>query len=154
MNAEDPITIRNPGRLLTLTYVISLSVIAVLSLVVHFMLDEVISEHANDPNGVLLSSSLWEGVDLKDDLSRFQIIAKVPYPNYKEKRTKAKMDKFPMWYTSQTLTKLLQGFGRSIRSEDDWAKTYVLDTAVNNVFFKAQQMIPKAYYDVLGIENL
>ena len=59
-----------------------------------------------------------------------------------------------MWYISQTLTKLLQGFGRSIRSENDWANTYVLDTAVNNVFFKAQQMIPKAYYDVLGIENL
>ncbi|MBI1662942.1 MAG: DEAD/DEAH box helicase family protein [Nitrosopumilus sp.] len=116
--------------------------------------DEVISEHASDPTGVLLSSSLWEGVDLKDDLSRFQIIAKVPYPNYKEKRTKAKMDKFPLWYTSQTLTKLLQGFGRSIRSEDDWAKTYVLDAAANNVFFKAQQMIPKSYYDVLGIEDL
>ena len=116
--------------------------------------DEIISEHAADPTGVLLSSSLWEGVDLKDDLSRFQIIAKVPYPNYKEKRTKAKMDKFPLWYTSQTLTKLLQGFGRSIRSEDDWAKTYVLDAAVNNVFFKAQKMIPRAYYDVLGIENL
>ncbi|WP_249111168.1 helicase C-terminal domain-containing protein [Nitrosopumilus sp. K4] len=116
--------------------------------------DEIISEHAEDPTGILLSSSLWEGVDLKDDLSRFQIIAKVPYPNYKEKRTKAKMDKFPLWYTSQTLTKLLQGFGRSIRSESDWAKTYVLDTAVNNVFFKAQRMIPKAYYDVLKLENL
>jgi len=116
--------------------------------------DEVITEHASDPTGVLLSSSLWEGVDLKDDLSRFQIIAKVPYPNYTEKRTKAKMNKFPLWYTSQTLTKLLQGFGRSIRSNDDWARTYVLDTAANNVFFKAQQMIPKAYYDVLGMENL
>ena len=116
--------------------------------------DEIISEHANDPTGVLLSSSLWEGVDLKDDLSRFQIIAKVPYPNYKEKRIKAKMDKFPSWYTAQTLTKLLQGFGRSIRSENDWATTYVLDTAVNNVLFKAQNMIPKAYYDVFGLENL
>ena len=59
--------------------------------------DDVISEHAADPTGVLLSSSLWEGVDLKDDLSRFQIIAKVPYPNYTEKRTKAKMSKFPTW---------------------------------------------------------
>ena len=115
--------------------------------------DDVISEHATDPTSVLLSSSLWEGVDLKDDLSRFQIIAKVPYPNYTEKRTKAKMQKFPTWYTSQTLTKLLQGFGRSIRSDDDWAKTYVLDTAANNVFFKAQQMIPRAYYDVLGMDS-
>jgi ATP-dependent DNA helicase DinG len=116
--------------------------------------DEIISDHANDPTGVLLSSSLWEGVDLKDDLSRFQIIAKIPYPNYKEKRIKAKMDKFPSWYTSQTLTKLLQGFGRSVRSEDDWATTYVLDGAVSHVLFKAQNMIPKAYYDVLGIETL
>jgi Rad3-related DNA helicase len=116
--------------------------------------DEIILEHSADPIGVLLSSSLWEGVDLKDDLSRFQIIAKVPYPNYKEKRIKAKMSKFPSWYTAQTLTKLLQGFGRSIRSENDWAKTYVLDGAVNNVFFKAQKMIPHAYYDVLDMENL
>ena len=116
--------------------------------------DEIISEHAKDPTGILLSSSLWEGVDLKDDLSRFQIIAKIPYPNYKEKRTKAKMEKFPLWYTSQTLTKLLQGFGRSIRSEDDYAKTYVLDSAVNNVFFKGQRMIPKAYYDVLRIDDI
>ena len=35
----------------------------------------------------------------------------------------------------------------------DWAKTYVLDTSVNNVFFKGQQMIPKAYYDVLGMDE-
>lgn len=116
--------------------------------------DEIIFEHSKDPTSVLLSSSLWEGVDLKDELSRFQIIAKVPYPNYTEKRIKAKMDKFPLWYTSQTLTKILQGFGRSIRSEKDWAKTYVLDKAINNVFFKAQSMIPRAYHDVLGIEDL
>jgi len=116
--------------------------------------DEVLMEHALDPTGVLLSSSLWEGVDLKDDLSRFQIIAKVPYPNYTEKRVKAKMAKFPLWYTSQTLTKILQGFGRSIRSENDWAKTYVLDTAVNNVFFKGQSMIPRAYFDVLKMDEI
>ncbi len=116
--------------------------------------NEIISEHSKDPKSVLLSSSLWEGIDLKDDLSRFQIIAKVPYPNYTEKRVKAKMDRFPLWYTSQTLTKLLQGFGRSIRSDTDWAKTYVLDKAIHNVLFKAQSMIPKAYYDVLDLENL
>ena len=116
--------------------------------------DQIITEHASDPTGVILSSSLWEGVDLKDDLSRFQIIAKVPYPNYTEKRTRAKMEKFPSWYTSQTLTKLLQGFGRSIRSEDDWADTFILDAAVNNVLFKAQQMIPKSCYDILKIKDM
>jgi ATP-dependent DNA helicase DinG len=115
--------------------------------------DEMLQEHSLDEDGVLLSSSLWEGVDLKDDLSRFQIIAKVPYPNLSEKRTKIKMQKFPLWYKSQTLTKLLQGFGRSIRSEDDWAVTYVLDSAASDLLMQSKQMIPRAYQDVLGFPS-
>ncbi|MDE1816022.1 MAG: ATP-dependent DNA helicase [Thaumarchaeota archaeon] len=115
--------------------------------------DEIIQEHAMDKSGVLLSSSLWEGVDLKDDLSRFQIIAKAPYPNLSEKRTKIKMQKFPLWYKSQTLVKLLQGFGRSIRNEEDWAVTYVLDEAANDLLYQCKSMVPKAYYDVLGFPS-
>jgi len=115
--------------------------------------DEVLQDHAFDEDGVLLSSSLWEGVDLKDDLSRFQIIAKVPYPNLSEKRTKDKMKRFPLWYKSQTLTKLLQGFGRSIRSENDWAVTYVLDSAASDLLLQSKFMIPRAYQDVLGFPS-
>ena len=115
--------------------------------------DEMLQEHSLDEDGVLLSSSLWEGVDLKDDLSRFQIIAKVPYPNLSEKRTKIKMQKFPLWYKSQTLTKLLQGFGRSIRNEKDWAITYVLDSAANDLLLQSKHMIPKSYQDVLGFPS-
>ena len=115
--------------------------------------DEVLQEHAEVKDGVLLSSSLWEGVDLKDDLSRFQIVAKVPYPNLSEKRTKIKMQKFPLWYKSQTLMKLLQGFGRSIRSEEDWAITYVLDAAARDLLNQSKAMIPKSYYDVLDFQS-
>ena len=113
--------------------------------------NEVIDEHRRDPTGVLLSSSLWEGVDLKDDLSRFQIIAKIPYPNYGEKRTRLKMKKFAKWYTAQTLTKFLQGLGRSVRNEDDWARTYVLDAAVGRLL-AARDMIPRSYYDILNLK--
>lgn len=41
------IEINNPRKILTYTYVISLSVIAVLSIVVHFMLDHVIAEQSS-----------------------------------------------------------------------------------------------------------
>lgn len=112
--------------------------------------DDVLKEHAQDKNSVLLSSSLWDGIDLKDDLSRFQIIAKIPYLVLTEKRVVKKREKYPLWYDSQTLIKLLQGFGRSIRNENDWAKTYVLDTAVNFLLSKTKKMVPKAYYDVFG----
>src|SRR5947209_19369202 len=44
--------------------------------------DEVIAEHVNSTKPtVLISPSLHTGLDLKDDLSRFQVITKVPYPN-------------------------------------------------------------------------
>lgn len=112
--------------------------------------DDVIKEHADSKDGVLVSSSLWQGVDLKDDLSRFQIIAKAPYPNYTEKWVKSKMERYSLWYASQTITKLLQGFGRSVRSEQDWAVTYVLDAAVEPLLNNSKNLVPKSYYDVLG----
>jgi ATP-dependent DNA helicase DinG len=44
--------------------------------------DEVIAEHVNSTKPtVLISPSLHTGLDLKDDLSRFQIMIKVPYPS-------------------------------------------------------------------------
>ena len=115
--------------------------------------DEILREHGNTSGSVLLSSSLWEGVDLKDDLSRFQIIAKIPYPNFSEKRTRIKKERYPLWYTSQTLTKMLQGFGRSIRNEKDWAKTYVLDSSIYYLISKSNALIPKAYHDTLNIDG-
>jgi len=111
--------------------------------------DDVIKEHSESKNGVLLSSSLWQGADLKDDLSRFQIIAKMPFQNYTERWVAAKRNRYSRWYTSHTLIKLLQGFGRSIRNEKDWAITYVLDSAVQRLLMESRSMVPKAYYDVL-----
>ncbi|MDE0090309.1 MAG: ATP-dependent DNA helicase [Thaumarchaeota archaeon] len=113
---------------------------------------EIIAEHRDEPRSVLLSSSLWEGVDLKDDMSRFQIIAKVPYPNYSEERTRAKMRKFPRWYASRTLTKLLQGLGRSVRSEQDWARTYILDAAADRLLAQSRNSVPLSYRDMLGMQ--
>ena len=53
--------------------------------------DEVISEHVNSSKPtVLISPSLH--TNLKDHLSRFQIITKVPYPNKGDRWTEAEKD--------------------------------------------------------------
>ncbi len=111
--------------------------------------NQILQDHAKQDNSVLLSSSLWEGVDLKDDLSRFQIIAKTPYPPLDDKRTKIKMAKYPLWYKSQTVVKMLQGFGRSIRNEKDWAVTYVLDSSAQELLNLWKTRIPKSFHDVI-----
>ena len=117
------------------------------------MQDDIIKEHADSKEGVLLSSSLWQGVDLKDDLSRFQIIAKAPYPNYTEKHVETKMERYPLWYTSKTIAKILQGFGRSVRNSQDWAVTYVLDSTIEPLIYNSKNLIPKSYHDMFGWNN-
>lgn len=76
---------------------------------------------------VLVSPSMINGVDLKDDLSRFQIIIKVPYPNLSSLKVKERMKSNKKWYAWKTLGDIIQSYGRSVRSEKDYAVTYILD---------------------------
>jgi Rad3-related DNA helicase len=91
---------------------------------------------------VLISPSLHLGLDLKDDLSRFQIITKIPYPNKNDRWIDARRKMDEDWYYWQTALKLIQGYGRSIRSKDDWAKTYVLDSAFRYFVRKNRNILP------------
>ena len=85
---------------------------------------------------VLMGPSLLEGLDLKDDTSRFQIFFKVPYPSLGDPLIKAKMQTSNEWYDWKTGISILQGVGRSVRSKDDWAVTYVLDACFRSLINK------------------
>lgn len=76
---------------------------------------------------VLVSPSVFEGVDLAGDVSRFQIVTKVPWPSLGDKRMKLIADTHKKMYKAITLHKLIQSLGRSVRSQDDYAATYILD---------------------------
>lgn len=112
--------------------------------------DEVIREHAESKKPtVLISPSLHTGLDLKDQLSRFQIITKVPYPNIADKWTSEKRKINNEWYYWQTALRLVQAYGRSIRSKDDWAKTYVLDSAFNYFVKVNYNILPKWFLSAI-----
>lgn len=112
--------------------------------------DEVIREHAESKKPtVLISPSLHTGLDLKDQLSRFQIITKVPYPNIADKWTSEKRKLNKEWYYWQTALRLVQAYGRSIRSKDDWAKTYVLDSAFNYFVKVNYNILPKWFLSAI-----
>ena len=78
---------------------------------------------------ILLSPSMTEGIDLKGDLSRFQIIIKIPYASLADKQIKARMEEDKIWYANLAAVTLMQAYGRSIRSKDDVAMTFILDSA-------------------------
>jgi ATP-dependent DNA helicase DinG len=78
---------------------------------------------------VLVSSSMAEGVDLKDDLSRFQIIVKMPFESLADTRIKKLVEISPSWYQVEMFRKLIQECGRSTRNENDYCDTYILDSS-------------------------
>jgi ATP-dependent DNA helicase DinG len=111
---------------------------------------EVLKKHYESKNQtVLISPSLHLGVDLKDDLSRFQVIVKVPYPDLTDKKVAAKKDRDPKWYTWNTVLRLVQAYGRSIRSTDDHATTYVLDSSVSYLLKNTRDLMPRWFTEAI-----
>src|ERR1044072_7538783 len=54
---------------------------------------EALEQFSKTSNGVLISPSLYVGIDLKDDLCRFGVILKVPFPSLADRWVKKKFDK-------------------------------------------------------------
>ena len=98
---------------------------------------------------VLISPSLHLGLDLKDDLSRFQIIVKVPYPDLNDKKIAALKQRDPKWYLWHTVLRMVQSYGRSVRGPQDRASTYVLDKSVKYLLDGAGEMVPKWFSDAI-----
>lgn len=111
---------------------------------------EVLEKHYSSKKPtVLISPSLHLGVDLKDDLSRFQIVVKVPYPDLTDKKIAAMKDRDQKWYTWNTVLRLVQAYGRSVRSKDDYATTYVLDSSISYLLKNAQDIVPKWFTEAI-----
>lgn len=105
---------------------------------------EIYNQHLNsNTNTILLSPSMSEGIDLKDDLSRFQIIAKLPYPSLGDPWIRSKMKRVKGWYEWHTIASLIQASGRSIRNEKDWCITYILDPSFKSIYNRKIGLFPK-----------
>lgn len=78
-------------------------------------------------NRLLISPSFAEGVNFGGDISKFQIIPKVPYLYLGSKRIATKTRLNGRWYTNKTIQNIIQASGRSVRSKEDEAVTYILD---------------------------
>ena len=110
--------------------------------------DKILKKHTTSKSPtVLLSPSMAEGVDLKGDLSKFQILCKVPFPYLGDKVTKKKMSKWNWWYDTQTVRTIIQSVGRSIRSEKDTAVTYILDDDWRRLKSKSKNLFPVNFFE-------
>ena len=109
-----------------------------------------IKNFLNDPtftNGVLVSPSLTEGLDLSEDLGRFAIVVKAPFPSLGDPYISSRSQLEPVWYDTNTIRTIIQACGRTVRSPTDKSTTYFLDQAIMNVLKRNLKSIPNYFYD-------
>ena len=97
----------------------------------------------------MISPSSHEGVDLRDDLSRFQVVAKIPYGNLSDKRTTQRMASDEDWYQLAASQKIVQACGRSVRSDKDHAVTYIIDALFPYFRKRSGHLFPKYFTDAI-----
>lgn len=105
--------------------------------------DAALEAHLNRPEAtVLLSPSMTEGLDLVGDLARWQVICKLPYPYLGDPQVAARRQLEPGWYEWRTCLTLVQAYGRAVRSDDDYAITYLLDADAPAFLTRQQKRLP------------
>lgn len=106
-------------------------------------------ENAEKRPILLISPSITEGMDLVGDKGRFAIITKVPYPFLGDAWIKRRMQISKNWYNRQTITGIIQGCGRVVRSKEDWGQVYILDESFSYLYRQTSHMIPQWWKDGL-----
>ena len=114
--------------------------------------NEILEKHLTSTTPtVLVSPSMMSGIDLKDDLARFQILLKVPYPNISSNKIKARQKTNSDWYTWKTVVDTLQMYGRSTRSDTDFSDTYILDSNFSDLLKYNSHIIPEYMLNAIKI---
>lgn len=84
---------------------------------------------------IAIGPSFWEGLDLKDDLCRCVIVAKIPWSDRSDPVVAARLrqeggGKWDRWCAA---LKVVQGCGRAVRDAEDFAVAYIADGSWNRV---------------------
>lgn len=108
-----------------------------------------LAEHLKRKDSIIVGSAFHEGIDLKDDLARFQMIAKTPWPSTGDPLVKKRMELDGSFLPYQAALKFIQSAGRCVRHEKDWASTYVLDSGFERLLASAGRLFPKWFTDAI-----
>lgn len=112
---------------------------------------EEIMEHVKVKGNIVISPSVAQGYDFKDDLARWQIIAKIPYGYLGDPHIKLNSKRNPRWYKRNAILKTVQSSGRVVRGVNDHGITYILDANILRMFDTDSDLFPSWFLDAVLI---
>ena len=114
--------------------------------------DSAISRYRDQDSSVLFAPSLERGVDLPDDNCRHIVVAKIPFPNLGDRQVSSRLYSRggSSWYAMKTIRSLVQMTGRGMRSESDWANSYILDSQfLTHIWNRSRHLLPLWWKEAL-----
>ena len=113
---------------------------------------EILQTLGENRDKIILSPSVETGYDFKDDLARWQIIAKVPFLNLGDNYVNVRKNKNNDWYTREAVLRLIQSCGRIVRGLNDYGSTYIIDENVLRLISNNTDMFPEWWLHALEME--
>lgn len=109
--------------------------------------DRALADYLATPGAVMVAPSMDRGIDLPGDACRVQIICKIPFLNLKDRQVSARLygtgRSGKIWYAVNAIRTIVQMTGRAVRSEEDYATTWILDRQfVDNLYSGYRNLIP------------
>lgn len=98
---------------------------------------------------VLVACGMYEGIDLPDDLGRWQVVTRMPWKSLGDPAIRWKADHDSEWYAWQALKDLIQACGRISRHEGDYGETLILDRSFDTAYTEYRHLIPPWFQEAV-----
>lgn len=98
-------------------------------------------------DAVLVGPSLTTGIDMKDDLARFNIVTKISFPNMISALWAKRYETANHIYVGEAASVLEQSCGRTTRSVDDFSISYILDSRAGSFISGNRHLFSTSFLD-------
>lgn len=114
--------------------------------------EALLDRHKDLSNSIILAPAMNEGLDLHDDLGRFQIVCKIPWPGKSLQLDRRELihPGYMAWLTAISFS---QALGRVVRHQKDWGITYVIDAGFESFLQQYTRYLPAAVIEALRYEE-
>jgi Rad3-related DNA helicase len=111
---------------------------------------EALESWKNSHGKVFLSVSFEEGQDWVGEICEAQVLFKVPYLDISDRRVARRLEKRDWaWYRNEAMKTVIQSYGRAVRSPEDKARYYVIDSCFIDLIQRCKKDIPTWFSNAL-----